>query len=424
MPFSSLSLRGSSVLLRAGFLALLLIGFAGCRIERVDDGDAADNPGVTSAGGYERFTEDELERDRYSGRFRAVARVDTAAAGAAARANRERLDDLNAARLDTARITLPLGGKVEGPSVLRAQILLDRAGFSPGQIDGRWGDNTENAVYWFQQASSLNATGVVDSATYRALESEAGSPAQFVTTYRITENDAQYPYRSIPSDIYQKAELDSLVYESMAEKLGEQFHASPDLLGRLNTGRDLNTLAAGDTIRVPNVQGGRTKGGQVAQVVISGQGQYLHAQDASGRVLYHFPATLGTSYDPSPQGQFSVESVTRYPWWHYQPELLADVPDSEEDARIPPGPNNAVGKVWMALSEPHYGIHGTSAPQTIGYASSAGCVRLTNWDALFLADRVSTGTSVVFRDVAGRTASGARAGAPDAAGRADTVRSR
>ncbi|NNF57162.1 MAG: L,D-transpeptidase, partial [Rhodothermaceae bacterium] len=121
-----------------------------------------------------------------------------------------------------------------------------------------------------------------------------------------------------------------------------------------------------------------------------------------------FPTTIGASYDPSPQGDYTIISVTRNPWWHYQPSLLEDVPDDEEDARIPPGPNNAVGRVWMALSEPHYGIHGTSAPETIGYVSSAGCIRLTNWDVLFLADHVSAGTPVVFRDIPGRTASGTR----------------
>ena len=136
--------------------------------------------------------------------------------------------------------------------------------------------------------------------------------------------------------------------------------------------------------------------------MISGEGGYLHALAEDGSVLFHFPVTVGASYDPSPEGEFTVESVSRNPWWHYQPSILAGVPDDAEEARLPPGPNNAVGTVWMALSKEHYGIHGTRAPETIGYASSAGCVRLTNWDAETLADAVGAGTPVRFRDVKGR----------------------
>ena len=112
--------------------------------------------------------------------------------------------------------------------------------------------------------------------------------------------------------------------------------------------------------------------------------------------------TLGAGYDPSPQGDFRITAVARNPSWHYQPGILESVPDDREDATLPPGPNNAVGVVWMALSEPHYGIHGTNAPGTIGTATSSGCVRLTNWDAARLAGLVRAGTPVRFRDITGR----------------------
>jgi lipoprotein-anchoring transpeptidase ErfK/SrfK len=376
----------------------------GCRIERRAPADGTDTLAVATAGGYEAFTARELEAGRYAGRFRAVAQVDTALAGAAARTNRERIEDINEADFDSARVHLPLGGAVAGPSVLYAQVLLDRAGFSPGQIDGHWGDNVEKAVYWFQAAEGLRPTGVVDSLTFRRLMVRAGRPTEGVVTYRLTAEDVRGPFEEIPDDIYEKAEMDSLYYESLAEKLGERFQAAPDLLRRLNPGVNLNRLAADDPLRVPNVRDGRQDRGHPARLVVSGRGEYLHAVDGDGRILYHFPTTIGAAYDPSPQGDYTVNGVARNPRWHYQPAILEGVPDDEEEAMIPPGPNSAVGVVWIDLSEPHYGIHGTSAPETIGYTSSAGCVRLTNWDALFLARLVRPGLPVAFRDVPGRTA--------------------
>jgi lipoprotein-anchoring transpeptidase ErfK/SrfK len=409
--------------LRTALLALAVpLLAAGCRVERTErEAAQSDTLGVATAGGYEAFTASELEQGRYSGRFRAVAQVDTALARDAARSNPERLEDINEVDFDSARVHLPLGGDVAGPSVLYAQILLDRAGFSAGEIDGQWGDNTEKAVYWFQEAEGLRPTGVIDSLTHRRLRARAGRPAEAVTTYRLTAQDVAGPFEDIPDDIYEKAEMDSLGYASLAEMLGERFHAAPDLLRRLNPGVNLNRLAADDPLRVPNVEGARQDRGQPARLVISGRGEYLHAVDAGGRILYHFPTTLGAAYDPSPQGDYTVTGVAINPRWHYQPAILEDVPDDEEDAMIPPGPNNAVGRVWMALSEPHYGIHGTSAPETIGYASSAGCVRLTNWDALFLAARVGPGLPVTFRDITGR---GTPTAPDSAAARPDTGRVR
>ena len=155
---------------------------------------------------------------------------------------------------------------------------------------------------------------------------------------------------------------------------------------------------------MPNVAGAPAPRDAVARLVISGRDGYLHALAADGTVLFHAPVTLGAGYDPSPSGDFSITSVTRNPWWHYQPNLLSGVPDGGKDASLPPGPNNAVGLVWMALSEPHYGIHGKTAPSTIGTATSSGCVRRTNWDALRLAGIVRDGTKVRCRDITGRDA--------------------
>jgi lipoprotein-anchoring transpeptidase ErfK/SrfK len=299
---------------------------------------------------------------------------------------------------------LPLSGDVSGPSVLRVQMLLDRALFSPGEMDGYYGKNTAKAVYFFQQAHGMRGTARVDSATFAALARAGGSPQNLVRPYRLTADDVKGPFITIPDNVQAQAQLPCSCYTSLTEKLGETFHVAPDLLKRLNPGVDLDGLQAGQSINAPLVRDSAARAqGEVAKIVVSGRGSYVQGQDASGRVLYHFPSTLGATYDPSPSGQFRVTSITQNPKWHYQPNLIATAPDTAHEAMVPGGPNNRVGAVWMALSAPHYGIHGTNKPETIGYATSSGCVRLTNWDAQFLSRRVREGTPVHFRDIQGRT---------------------
>jgi lipoprotein-anchoring transpeptidase ErfK/SrfK len=62
--------------------------------------------------------------------------------------------------------------------------------------------------------------------------------------------------------------------------------------------------------------------------------------------------------------------------------------------KLPPGPRNPVGVVWMGLSKEHYGIHGTPDPGHVRHGESYGCIRLTNWDASDLSHMVVRGTPV------------------------------
>lgn len=387
--------------------ALLFLAACGDRAEqRTVVPAATEQPGDAqlTGVGYERLSPEELERGRYDTGWRRVVQLDTTGFAASDTISGEDWDQISPESVNLEATRLPLHGRASGPSVLTAQILLDRALFSPGIIDGRWGKNTEIAVYWFQQREGLRTTGRVDGETFDRLKRAGGGPAELIRRHRLTAEDVEGPFVDIPDDIYEKAKMDCLCYESLSEKLAELFHTSPELLRKLNPDVELDGLTAGREILVPAVRDPNAgPGAQVARIVISGEGHYLHAVDSGGRVLYHFPITLGSSYDPSPGGSHTVRSITRDPWWHYQPAILEHVDSSEPDARIPPGPNNAVGKVWMALSIQHYGIHGTSSPETIGYATSAGCVRLTNWDALFLADRIEPGVRVEFRATSGRT---------------------
>jgi lipoprotein-anchoring transpeptidase ErfK/SrfK len=405
--------------MRTYMLLLLVASLAACGDRDQHWGGAAagelgsqERSATIHATGSERLSADELEAGRMHMDWRQWVERDGDAAGdtLGSEAGRpsmgwrapslsEEWDEISADAVNGGPIALPVSGDFGGPSVLRVQVLLSRALFSPGIIDGRWGRNTEKAIYWLQRREGLQPSGEVDEGTWQALQQLSGQPQQLVRSHRLSEDDVAGPFVELPAEYYDRRNMDCQCYESLAEKLAERFHASEDLLRQLNPGVDLNGVRAGTTLHVPNIDDRRTPEGDVARIVVSDGGKYLHAVDGNGRVLYHFPATLGSAYSPSPTGEYRVTAIAHDPTWHYQPALLEGVDDDKPSAVLPPGPNNAVGVVWMQLSKQHYGIHGTSAPETIGYATSNGCVRLTNWDADFLSRRVREGTPVEFRDV-------------------------
>ena len=136
----------------------------------------------------------------------------------------------------------------------------------------------------------------------------------------------------------------------------------------------------------------------IAKIVISIAGNSFNCFDANGNLIFHGPTTVGAGYDPSPSETLHIVKIFPNPSFHYDPTLYHEVPDSDPDAMLSPGPNSPVGIVWIALSKEHYGIHGNPDPESIGYSSSHGCVRLTNWDAEEVEHRVSVGTQVSFVD--------------------------
>jgi lipoprotein-anchoring transpeptidase ErfK/SrfK len=272
------------------------------------------------------------------------------------------------------------------PDLLPVQALLDREGFSPGEIDGAGGPNTDRAIAAFERARKTTIAEAVAAAT---------EPPTI--SYTISAEDEAMPRtEKIPEDMMEKAKLKKLDFSSLVEMLGERFHASPALLKKLNPQA---RFAVGEQVMVPNtpiVSTLEAKAIPNIVVKVSKQESTLTVTDASGTTLMHAPVTSGSQHDPLPIGSWTVTAVVRNPTFNYNPDLFWDAEPSHAKAKVPPGPNGPVGVVWIDISKPHYGIHGTPEPGTVGHTSSHGCVRLTNWDALKLAGMVGKGTRIEF----------------------------
>lgn len=267
---------------------------------------------------------------------------------------------------------------------VKLQTLLDWNHASPGPIDGGWGMNSKKALKNFQAMRNLPVTGKMDAATWAALSKNVNLDNPSLVQYTLTEEDVNTKLAQIPSGAEAKSKMKGLYYQSLVEMLGERFHMDVRYLEKLNSGKKFK---AGETITVINV--GDPLKARINRVVANKADETLYAYNGD-KLVATYPTTVGSSSTPSPHGTFKIANKVKMPWY----KSTVEKGDQKEVFMLPPGPNNPVGVVWMGLSKPSYGIHGSPVPEGISRQASHGCIRLTNWDVLEVYANIEKGAVV------------------------------
>lgn len=115
---------------------------------------------------------------------------------------------------------------------------------------------------------------------------------------------------------------------------------------------------------------------------------------AEGKVVGHYPVGLGRPSWPTPVARFTVKEKATDKAWVVPRSIQEELRREADVVRtlVPPGPDNPLGKHWIGLSIPGYGIHGTIAPASVFHFQSHGCIRMQPDDIADLYERISEGT--------------------------------
>jgi lipoprotein-anchoring transpeptidase ErfK/SrfK len=272
------------------------------------------------------------------------------------------------------------------------QLALEAVDFSPGIIDGLIGPKTRLATREFQRVRGLKQTAQLDPLTAAALRID---PDQVLQQLRVEPAHLK-EIGPAPTSWLARSKLSRLGHRDLEEALAEQFHCSRSLLRQLNPGLTINDLKVGDTFVAPRVTP-PAKPARARALEINLSEKTIRAIDGERRLIGLFHCSVAAQRAKRPAGQARVTRIVPNPEYTFRPEMWPEVTEKIDRAlRIPPGPRNPVGRCWIELSLPGYGIHGTPNPELIGKTGSHGCFRLTNWDALRLSSMVQIGTDVRF----------------------------
>ena len=315
----------------------------------------------------------------------------------------------------------------------RLQVFLDRANFSPGKLDGYYGDFTHKALAMYRKSRGEQPPS--EPSKPNAVPDVSGLDLASVdpvfVPYTVTEADLEN-VGELPESVPAKAKLKVLPYTEAAEAVAEKFHCDRDFLEKLNPGKT-EALKAGDELQVPNVEPFELAavkdlkpGSEIAPPVANdiGDGENGAAADSkqaeggpasqdisvkvdtgtnmlsvfdADRLVAGYPVTIGSSRTESPVGEWKVKGIAKMPNFRHDEKMLKEGERSDDFHMLAPGPNNPVGVVWIALNKKGIGLHGTDDPDSIGRSASHGCVRLANWDVVRLAMRLKGGVPVVIR---------------------------
>jgi len=322
----------------------------------------------------------------------AVAIVAATANGAAGRG-------LTSRAIERAAVSRPIrAGSGIQPAVVKAEVLLDRRHLSPGVIDGRYGTNFKKALKAFQALHGRQVTGILDRATWERLTADRSGP--ILKTFAIQKQNVRGPFlKRSPHDLRKMGAAKSLGYTSPIELLAEKFHASPQLLKRLNPGADF--AHARGRILVPNA--GTTAATKAALVVVDRKNRVVKVYDRRKDLIGLYPATVGSRDFPSPSGRLKVTVIQQHPRFMASGRLEYARKSAKlqlqpgERIEVAAGPNGPVGDVWIGLNKHGYGIHGTAEPEAVGKTASHGCVRMSVPSVISLYERARIGTPVLVR---------------------------
>jgi lipoprotein-anchoring transpeptidase ErfK/SrfK len=329
----------------------------------------------------------------------------------------------------TSKTNTPKTAEMEAAT--RLQVFLDRANFSPGKIDGHYGDFTLKALSLYRESRGEQSQSAPPQSRRHANVApdvsglDLASVEPVFVPYTITEADIQ-SIGELPSDVPEQAKLKFLPYRDVADVISEKFHSDVHFLEQLNAGK-LKGLKAGDQLKVPNVEpfelasvkdikpgsetvsqaanevedqpetqaptSGESGAARNVFVKVDTKTNMLGVFDAE-KLIAAYPVTIGSANNTSPIGEWKVRGISKLPTFRYDKEMLEHGERSGNFHMLPPGPRNPVGVMWISLNKKGIGIHGTNDPGSIGRAASHGCIRLANWDVVRLATKIKTGDNV------------------------------